>query len=138
MFVAARGSAKVHRGLTGEDRFHLYLAAAATGFRANALADLTPADFDLDAGTPTVMLAARFNKSRKPKVQPVPAEAAGILREYLRGRPRGSVIWGGTWAADRKAARMLRADLEAAGIPYAIGARTARSTPTSTRYGTRT
>src|SRR5262245_39469217 len=38
-------------GLTGEDRYALYLTAN-TGFRANALANLTPADFDLNAETP--------------------------------------------------------------------------------------
>jgi integrase len=120
LFAATRASRWTFRGLTGEDRFHLYLTAAATGFRASALANLTPADFDLDADTPTVALAARINKSRKPKVQPVPGETAEQLRAYLGGRPAGRVVWGGPWASDHRGAEMLRGDLEAAGIPYAV------------------
>ena len=76
LFDAARASGKPYRGLTGTDRYHLYLTAAGTGFRAGALSHLTPSDFDLDAATPTVTLPARFNKSRRLKVQPVPADVA--------------------------------------------------------------
>jgi integrase len=117
---ATRASGRMYRGLTGEDRFHLYLTAATTGFRANALANLTPAEFDLSADPPTVTLAARFNKSRKPKVQPIPADAAARLSEYLRGRRKGECVWGGTWARDHRGAEMLRGDLDAAGIAYAV------------------
>jgi excisionase family DNA binding protein len=62
LFTAARESGRTFRGLTGTDRFTLYLTAAGTGFRANALAKLTPADFDLEAAGSVVTLAARFNK----------------------------------------------------------------------------
>jgi hypothetical protein len=47
LFTVTRASARAFRGLTGEDRYHLYLTAATTGFRASALASLTPADFNL-------------------------------------------------------------------------------------------
>lgn len=36
--------ASTFRGLSGQDRYTLYLVAAGTGFRANALANLTPSD----------------------------------------------------------------------------------------------
>ena len=117
LFIAARGSARAYRGLTGEDRYMLYLVAAGTGFRANALANLTPADFDLSAAT--VTLAARLNKSRRLKVQPLPADVADALRDYLTGKPDAAPVWGGTWARDHRGAEMLRIDLEAAGIAYA-------------------
>ncbi len=52
LFVAARESARAYRGLAGRDRYFLYLMAAGTGFRANALANLTPADFDLATRPP--------------------------------------------------------------------------------------
>jgi hypothetical protein len=67
-----------------------------------------------------VMLAARLNKSRKVKVQPLPADVAAALVEYLAGKPAGSPIWGGGWAAESRGADMLRIDLETAGIPYAV------------------
>jgi integrase len=54
-----RASDRVFRGLTGEDRFTLYLTAAGTGFRANSLANVTPADFDLNERIAT--LPARLN-----------------------------------------------------------------------------
>src|SRR5262249_40160970 len=44
------------------------------------------------------------------------------MRAYLGGKPAGKPIWPGTWAADRKAAHMLRRDLAECDppIPYAI------------------
>jgi integrase len=120
LLAAARASSRPFRGLTREDRFHLFPAACGTGFRAAALASLTPESFDLNAATPTVSLAAQFNKSRKTKVQPLPADVAELLRAYLAGKPAGERAWGGTWASLRVGAEMLRLDLEAAGIPYAV------------------
>jgi excisionase family DNA binding protein len=120
LFAAARTSATTFRGLTGVDRSMLYMTAASTGFRASALASLTPADFDLAAATPTVTLSARANKSRKLKVQPLPADVAQALRGYLAGKPSTSPVWPGRWAADQRAAEMIRGDLDAVAIPYAI------------------
>jgi integrase len=98
LFDATRASARSYRGLSAGDRYYLYLVAAGTGFRATALANLTPDAFDLEAATPVVTLPARFNTSRKLKVQPLPAEVAAALGEYLTGRPAGVPVWGGTWA----------------------------------------
>jgi excisionase family DNA binding protein len=120
VLLAARDSTWTFRGLDGRDRFHLYATACGTGFRAAALASLTPESFDLDAEQPIVTLAARKNKSRKLKVQPLPADVADLLRVYLADRPAGQPIWGGTWAADHRGAEMLRGDLDAAGVPYAV------------------
>ncbi|MFO0799422.1 MAG: tyrosine-type recombinase/integrase [Gemmataceae bacterium] len=116
LLTGTRASGRTYRGLAGADRYFLYLTAAGTGFRANALANLTPADFDLTA--PVVTLPARFNKSRKTKVQPLPTDVATELRGYLDGKPTGTPVWGGSWRDT--GAEMLRADLEAVGIPYAV------------------
>ena len=118
LLTATRASGRTFRGLSGEDRYMLYLVAAGTGFRANALAHLTPADFDLTAAT--VTLAARLNKSRKLKVQPLPADVANALRPYLTGKLAGSPVWGGTWSSSSDGAEMIRRDLETVGIPYAV------------------
>src|SRR5205085_2728961 len=53
-------------------------------------------------------------------VQPIPADVAAELRAYLSGKPVGEPVWGGTWAKGKKAAEMLRGDLQAAGIPYVV------------------
>src|SRR5204862_2115495 len=89
-----RASLRAYRGLTGPDRFVLYATACGTGFRATALASLTPESFDLDAETPAVTLAARHNKSRKPKVQPIPPDLVELLRDYLAGKPAARPVWG--------------------------------------------
>jgi integrase/recombinase XerC len=61
-------------------------------------------------------------KNKKTKVQPLPADLAELLRGFLAGKPVRRPVWAGTgaWAKDRKGAEMLRLDLEAAGIPYAV------------------
>ena len=110
----ARQSRHRFRDLTGPDRAMLYTVAFATGFRAAALASLTPAHFDLAADAPAVALAARNNKSRKAKSNPLSADVADALRAYLAGRPSGQLIWPGSWYDD--AAEMVRGDLAEAGI----------------------
>lgn len=120
LLAATIASPRPFRGLTGRDRYALYATACGTGFRAGALASLTPKSFDLVADPPTVTLAARRNKSRVLKVQPLPADVVDLLRDFLPGHAVGRSIWPGTWARDGKGAEMLRLDLEAAGIPYVV------------------
>ena len=117
---SARDNPRSFRGLTGPDRFHLYAMACGTGFRASALASLSPGSFDLAGELPTVTLAARHAKNRKTKVQPIPPDLAELMRGYLAGRPAGQPVWGGTWARNHRGAEMLRIDLKAAGIPYTV------------------
>ena len=116
---ATRAAEGDYRGLTGEDRYHLYLTAFASGFRAGELAVLTPTHFDLAATPPAVTLTAAETKNKKPARNPLPAGVAAQLRKYLSTRPPG-VVWSGTWA--EKPAKMLKADLKRAGIPYRVDA----------------
>ena len=90
----------------------LYAMALGTGFRAGELRSLTRESFDLDKST--VTLAARHSKHRRADIQPLPP----WLLEWLR-----------TWFAEDRplwpdltphTAKMIRADLEAAGIPYVV------------------
>jgi integrase/recombinase XerC len=116
LFDATRTSKRVLQGTIGPDRYFLYLVASATGFRAGALAVLTPADFDLDAATLT--LAARHNKSRKLKVQPLPSDVVNALCPFLEEKPADAPLWPALQAG--RAAAMLRADLDAASVPYIV------------------
>jgi integrase/recombinase XerC len=120
LLTTTRTNTRTYRGLTGVDRTMLYLVAATTGFRARALANLTVEDFQLAATPPTVTLAAKFNKSKRVKVQPLPQDVAAELVGYFANKPVGVPIWGGTWAKDHRGAEMLRGDLAAVGIPYVI------------------
>jgi len=78
------------------------------------LVNLTPADFNLNDGN--VTLAARYAKSRRTKVQPLPGDVSEALAV---GKPANAPLWGGTWARDHKGAEMIRLELEVAGIAYA-------------------
>jgi excisionase family DNA binding protein len=120
LLTITQGSQRIFRGLTGKDRFVLYATACGTGFRASALASLTPAACHLDTDSPVVVLAINADKSREGRRQPIPPDVADLLAAYLAGKPAGSPIWPGTWASNRKAAEMLRHDLDAAGIPYTV------------------
>ncbi len=115
---AARQSALPFRGLTGADRAVLYSVACASGFRAEELASLTPRAFDLAGDPPTVTLSAEDAKNGRTAVQPLPPDVAEALRGYLAGRPADRPVWPGKWF--KHAAEMLRVELDACGIPYAV------------------
>ena len=117
--IHAAGVSEVSfRGLSGRDREVLYTLACATGFRASELASLTPESFDLEGDVAKVTLSATNAKNKRTAEQPLSADAAATLRDYLEGRPANAIIWPGTWP--NKAADMLRIDLETVGIPYVI------------------
>lgn len=119
LLAAARASEDVYYTLAGEDRYHLYLTAFATGFRASELAALTPAHFDLAGDPPAVALSGKATKNKRAARQPLPPAVAIALRSYLADRPANRPIWSGGWNI-RRAARMLGRDLAAAGVPYVV------------------
>jgi integrase len=103
--------------LSPADRHWLYRIAAYTGFRRSELASLTPDSFDLAA--PTVAVEAGYTKNRQPAKQPLPAALAASLAPWLSEKPAGQLLWPGVkW--QNQSARMIRKDLEAAGIPYEV------------------
>ena len=121
LLAATRASTRSYRGMDGEARFHLYLTAFVTGYRASGLSKLTPDDFHLDGDLPVITLATRHNKfQRRMMTQPVPPFAVDTLKAYVADKPAAVPLWGGTWAKDHKGAEMLRGDLAAAGIPYTV------------------
>jgi integrase len=115
-FIEATAAGKTFRGLTGADRLVLYTLAAHTGFRAKELGSLEPASIDLASETPTVTVLAAYSKRRRKDVQPLRADVAEMMRQYVTAKPCHAKLWPGTWT--KVAAEMIRADLAAAGIPY--------------------
>lgn len=138
LFEVTRDSPRTFRGLTGADRFALYATACGTGCRARALASLTPESFDLTADTSTATLAARRNKSRVLKVQPLPADVAGLPRDYLRGRPAGEPAGVGRGRRKAAALKCYARTWSQPASPTSSRGRTARCMPTSARCGTLT
>jgi integrase len=118
LLEAAQASTRTVRGLTGPDRYHLYLTAFSTGFRASELAALRPENFALDADPPTASIGGKLTKNRKAATIPLAPAVAVALRSYLVGKPKGRALWPGEWR--KHAAKMLRVDLEAAEVPYVI------------------
>ncbi len=63
-----------------------------------------------------MLVAAAYSKRRRDDVQPIRADLASALRPWLAGRPAGQPVF--ATMPPHHTARMLRADLQAAGIPY--------------------
>jgi integrase len=105
------------RDLAGKDRAMLYLVASDTGLRASELASLIPASFDLEGLT--VRLEAAEAKNGREALLPIRADLADLLKSYLDGRPADAPVWPGTWP--KRAADMLRIDLERSGVAYLDG-----------------
>lgn len=102
------------RYLSGPERAALYRLAMGTGFRARELRTLTPERFRLDGDGPTIEVLAGYEKNGKGTVQPITRELAAQFRPFLEGKPAGKPVL----EVPTRTARMLRADLERAGIPY--------------------
>jgi len=101
-------------GMSGRQRGLLYRLALGTGFRAGEIRSLAPESFDLDGDPATVTVAAAYSKRRRRDVQPIRRDLAELLRPWLADKTPGEPVF----ALPDKPARMLRADLDAAGIPY--------------------
>jgi integrase len=102
-------------GMSGPLRAMAYRMAAATGFRAAELRTLTPEAFRLDGPEPCVFLRASATKNRRPSEQPIPLALARHLAEWLVNKPAGVSVL----PLHHETAKAIRADLAAAGIPYA-------------------
>jgi integrase len=116
LFEATRSSPDVLRCLPGPDRHFLYLTACATGFRVSELASMTPESFSLDGDTLTATVQASCTKNKRLAVQPLPLGVADLLRDYLREKPAGKIIWPGNPKAPAESwrlhgAEMIRTDL---------------------------
>ncbi len=99
----------------------LYRLAMATGFRADELRTLTPERFALEGERPTITVLAKYSKRGREDVQPIAREMAQAFRPWLATLPPGRPVL----AVPVRTADMLKADLEAAGIPYTTAAGTA-------------
>lgn len=116
--LRAAAAGREYLGTSGTDRAWLYLLAAVTGLRLGELCGLRPASFKLDADPPGVMVARRMTKNRKRAQQALPPWCVPALRTWLADRPPQETLWRA--AVSDRGVRMLRRDLAAAGIPYAV------------------
>ena len=108
--AAERGPA--YQAMTGPMRALCYRLAVATGLRYSEIATITPESFAWKA--PSVRVAACYTKNGQIAELPLPNELAADLRPYVVSlNPRMPIF-----PLPGKGAKMLRVDLQAAGIPY--------------------
>ncbi len=100
-------------GLKGTDRAMLYRVAIETGMRAGAIRSLTVRSFRLDTEPPTVTIQAGQQKNRRRHEIPLRKRLADELRDHLALKGPDAPAF----ASTRYTAKMIRHDLEAAGLP---------------------
>ncbi len=102
---------KPNHKMSGPDRAMLYRLAVGTGLRVNELRSLTPDSFDLNANPPTVTVEAAYSKHRHTDVQLIALQLTGLLKPWLKGRPKTKPVFPNMPGS---MARTLRKDLQAA------------------------
>ncbi len=100
-------------GVSGPARALCYRLAVASGLRYSEIASILPESFDWKA--PSVTVAAAYTKNGDPATLPVPSDLANDLAAWVAPLPSGTPIFP---LPPEKGAKILRVDLQAAGIPY--------------------
>jgi len=101
------------RGISGLDRSWLYHLAAVTGLRRGELQSLTPESFSLADVPAVVRLPGRDTKNSEDAVLPLPRTMVQSLAAWLTTKALGKPLW----KIVLNTADLIRADLEAAGVP---------------------
>jgi integrase len=92
--LASTAASRVRRcKMAGRQRCLLYAVALGTGLRRNELSSLAPESFDLAADPPTVSVGGAFTKDRRQALLPLRRDLAAQLRDWLRGRRPGEVLF---------------------------------------------
>ena len=116
LIESARNSTEQIQCFDGETRARIYLIAYLTGLRRSEIGSLTPENFQLDASPPTVTIAATISKHRRTDVLPLHPELVSLVREWIKGFEASEKLF--PRLAKRKTWKMVKKDLERAGIPY--------------------
>jgi integrase len=112
LIASAQADKAIVNGATGAERAIIYRLASETGLRTNEIRTLTRESFDLDSEQPGVTVAVCNSKRRKQDVLPIRSELAAALRLHLATKLPGARAF----RACRETAKMIRHDMEAAGI----------------------
>jgi len=114
--VEAAAAGPVVLGMTGPCRALCYRLAVASGLRFSELASIKPGSFGWEDEPATVSVEPSYTKNGEPAVQPIPPDLAVDLMRFVATIPPDEPVF--PLPHDR-GAEMLRADLAAAGVPYA-------------------
>ncbi|MDD4270930.1 MAG: tyrosine-type recombinase/integrase, partial [Thermoguttaceae bacterium] len=124
LLVEAAEAGSAVEGIPGDTRAMMYILAAWTGFRRRELSSITLRSFDFQAEPATVTIEAAYAKNRRQDTQPLHPTVAQRLRTWLEVKTEindDAPLFplrtpGRSW---RKTGKMMRLDLERAGLPYA-------------------
>jgi integrase len=109
-------------GMSGYERWLLYQSAILTGLRRNELRSLTKSSFDFKNNT--VFLAGDDAKNRHEAIQSITKELSLEFERYLSNKLPAAPVFKGTYNKHTQltthTAKMLKADLKRAGIPYVL------------------
>jgi integrase len=108
----ACASTRIIEGYSGQERAWLYLLGSMTGLRRGELAALEPSSFDMT--TRTVTVAAAYTKAKVRAVLPLSRTMIPDLQKWLTG-VHGPLFPG---LRDNRTCKMIKLDLEAAGLPF--------------------
>ncbi len=103
------------RKMTGLARALCYRLAVGTGLRYAEIASVKPESFDWTTNPVTVTVDAGYTKNGEPTTLPLPRDLADDLAPYVATIGAGEPIFP---LGPDCGAKMLRPDLERAGIPY--------------------
>lgn len=106
-----------HHGLSGPERTLLYQLAMETGLRWNECLSLKVSQINVDSEPYTVSIEAQDAKNRKDARLPLKPTSSiiGRLRNHISSKRATDPIFS---PSKKSGARMIRHDLEAAGIAY--------------------
>lgn len=116
LLLSTTEKSDVFRSMTGKSRSILYDVALLTGLRWSELYSLTIGSFNLMTTPATVTVLAAHSKRRREDVLPIRSDLVQRLSAYFKGRNTDEKAFSGMLRD--KGAKMLRHDLEAAGIPF--------------------
>jgi site-specific recombinase XerD len=114
--INATGAEPRRADMSGPDRAILYAVATGTGFRLSEIESLAQESFDLISSPPTITCAAAYTKNGKTAVQPIHQDLAEMLAPWLARKGPSRPVFS---MRRFQIARVLRKDLEAAGIENA-------------------
>ena len=110
--LEAAESGAEHHNLTGYERSLVYTLAIQTGLRANEIRSLTVGAFDFTASTVTV--PAAYTKNKDVACINLKQETAARIKAYFVGKLPHTPAF----KMPNQPAKMIKADLKAAKIPY--------------------
>jgi len=120
--IKATANGQTHSKMSGKERAMLYTLAVSTGLRAGELASLTWQSFNLSGSEPSVTVLAAYSKHRRDDTLPLRLDIAQLLAAWKTEQESDeqAKVFGAFRV--NKATKMLRKDLEVAGITYRDGA----------------